>query len=59
MGGHAYVINGVNTKTQLFRIKNSWGRNWGQKGRAFISFSDMTRLIREGGEICLGTENKF
>ena len=59
MGGHAYVINGVNTKTQLFRIKNSWGRNWGQRGRAFISFSDMTRLIREGGEICLGTENKF
>lgn len=59
VGGHAYVINGVDTRTQLFRIKNSWGRRWGVNGRAFISFSDMTRLIRERGEICLPVENNF
>lgn len=58
-GGHAYVINGVDTKTQLFRIKNSWGRGWGLSGRAFISFNDMSRLIRERGEICLPVENNF
>jgi hypothetical protein len=55
-GAHAYVINGVDTQRRLFRIKNSWGRNWGLQGRAFISFTDMARLMRMNGEVCLATE---
>lgn len=55
-GGHAYLINGVNTNNKLFRIKNSWGQSWGIKGRAYISFSDMERLIHEDGEVMLGVE---
>ena len=58
-GGHAYVINGVDTVNRLFRIKNSWGQSWGKLGHAFISFTDMTRLINERGEICLAVENNF
>ena len=58
-GGHAYVINGVDTRARIFRIKNSWGKSWGQSGRAFISFTDMARLIRERGEVCLAIENNF
>lgn len=59
VGGHAYIINGVDTKRKLFRIKNSWGRKWGQMGRAYISFSDMGRLMSEYGEVCLAIENNF
>lgn len=58
-GGHAYVINGVDRTKQLFRIKNSWGRRWGKSGHAFISFSDMDKLIKQNGEVCLAIENKF
>ncbi len=59
VGGHAYVINGIDLVKQQFRIKNSWGRNWGKQGRAFISFADMSKLISMRGEICLAIENNF
>lgn len=56
-GGHAYLLNGVNTKRQLFRIKNSWGRGWGVNGTAYIGFDDMGLLIEDmDGEVCLATE---
>lgn len=57
-GGHAYVLNGVNRKRGILRIKNSWGRSWGwgsgeRRGFAFISIEEMDRLIKENGEACL------
>ena len=55
-GGHAYVLNGIDTQKQLFRIKNSWGQSWGVNGHAYISFNDMARLIGEQGEVCLAVE---
>jgi hypothetical protein len=55
-GGHAYVLNGANTEKELFRVKNSWGRNWGAKGRALISFADMQTLLDQRGEACMAKE---
>lgn len=55
-GGHCYLVNGVNVKKRMFRIKNSWGRKWGKSGLAYISFDDMEKLIKGQGEICLAVE---
>lgn len=56
VGGHAYVVNGVNTRRGVARIKNSWGTGWGLGGRAWIAFEGLERLIHEDGEVCLATE---
>ncbi len=56
VGGHAYKLDGVNTKRAFFRIKNSWGRDWGNHGFAFVSFEDLERLLKNDGEACLAKE---
>ncbi|MFW5847668.1 MAG: C1 family peptidase [bacterium] len=55
-GGHAYLLDGINTKRGIIRIKNSWGREWGNKGFAYISIDDMAKLISYQGEACLAVE---
>lgn len=49
-GGHCIVVNGVSLKKQAYRVHNSWGKDWGDNGEAWIRFEDMDRLLREDGE---------
>jgi C1A family cysteine protease len=39
-------------------MQNSWGKGWGQKGRAWITFNDLEALIEDYGEACVATEIK-
>ena len=57
-GGHAYLLNGVNLKKELFRIQQSWHITWGDTGNAWISFADFEKLMNQGGEMCLAIEKK-
>jgi hypothetical protein len=50
LGGHAVLVRGVNVKERRFTIRNSWGKNWGMNGDAYISFSDMEALLHNRGE---------
>lgn len=59
ISGHAYVLNGVNLITKQFRIKNSSGKNWGDRGYGYISFSDFDKLLRDGGEVVVPFERKL
>jgi hypothetical protein len=58
-GGHAYILNGVDTVKKVIRIKNSWGQKWGKRGHAFIKFTDFERLLNDGGTACIAFENKM
>jgi len=57
-GGHAYLINGVDSDKELFRVKNSWGRDWADNGHAYISFRNFEKLLQNRGEACVAFENK-
>lgn len=56
VGGHAYVLCGVNRPRGLFRIVNSWGTSWGEGGRAWMTGEDLQRLLDEDGEACTAVE---
>lgn len=55
-GGHCVVLNGF-VKHRLgdhwFRIKNSWGRSWGDNGNGWIQKSELKKLITADSEFCV------
>lgn len=50
VGGHAILCNGVSVRDRRLRLTNSWGVSFGWDGQCWISFADLDRLLREGGE---------
>lgn len=54
-GGHAYLLDGVNTRHKFYRFKNSWGRNWGRYGHGYITFDDFDILLKNWGEAAIVT----
>lgn len=51
VGGHEWIVNGVNLPAERFRMKNSWSREWSLSGRAWVPFADMARLIADDGDV--------
>lgn len=58
-GGHAILCHSVNVKKRYFKLHNSWGSDWGNKGECFVSFDDMDRLLKEQGEACVPIQRKL
>lgn len=64
-GGHAYLAHGVNRgipckdgSLGAFLCTNSWGKNWGNRGHFYISFSDIEKLLAQDGEAACAMEVK-
>lgn len=56
VGGHAYLIRGINLNAQLALCENSWGEDWGAHGRFYVRLPDLERLLREEGEACAAVQ---
>jgi hypothetical protein len=53
VGGHEYLINGIDLQPldgsdPYYRMKNSWGRNWGANGTARFHLEDLEELVFTG-----------
>lgn len=56
-GGHAYLAIGASQKRGI-RILNSWGRKWGDQGRAWMTWEHLERLLGEAGEAAAPIETR-
>lgn len=45
-GGHAMVVTGYDDRKGAFRLMNSWGQNWGDKGFIWIKYNDFGRFCK-------------
>jgi hypothetical protein len=55
IGGHAYLINEW-TKDGYIGIQNSWGADWGDNGKAYISVDDFEKIFKYSGEAIAAVE---
>jgi len=48
-GGHAMCVIGYDDRKEggAFEIMNSWGKEWGNNGVAYVKYSDFKRFVRE------------
>lgn len=47
LGGHCMVIIGADHPNRRFKVRNSWGTSWGQKGNCFIDYDYITQLASD------------
>jgi len=57
VGGHAYLLYGVNTLSRIATCRNSWGLDYGLSGTFRMSFDLLEELILSNGEAMLATEH--
>lgn len=58
VGGHCVLLFAVDAVRALVRLYNSWGAAWADKGRAYLPFEDLDRLLKDQGEACAALEQK-
>jgi hypothetical protein len=63
--GHAWIIVGADREARnpdgssgRVTMVNSWGYEWAKKGRAFLTFDNVDKLIKMEGEAAVATEIK-
>lgn len=52
-GGHAILAYANSERHKRISVWNSWGKDWGNAGTAYIRYEDLARLLAEQGEACI------
>lgn len=50
IGGHEYLLRGVDVEHEFVTMLNSWGSSWGDNGSARIHCDDLQKLLRAQGD---------
>lgn len=59
VGGHCILVRGYNAESRFYTVHNSWGPDWGDNGDAKVSATDMAKLIKNQGEVCVPDGRKL
>jgi hypothetical protein len=60
VGGHCILVTGYSSRTRSYRLRNSWGTDWGQNGSAYITGTDLDRILfQAGGEAAVPVGRKL
>jgi hypothetical protein len=60
LGGHCTALVGWRDDLDAFRGVNSWGPDWGERGRYWLRYEDANELIfQRNGEACFAMEQKI
>jgi len=54
-GGHEYVMDEYDAARQLVGFQNSWGEDWGQGGRFYMSVEMFSFLLSRAGDVTIFT----
>lgn len=57
-GGHAILVYGIDLKRGRYKLRNSWGADWGMDGNAYLSRQDMALLLSRQGEAVIPVGRK-
>lgn len=52
-GGHEYLAIGINWHNRTITCENSWGENWGNRGRFYMTFERVEALLADDGDCCI------
>lgn len=56
LGGHEYLLVGLNVEKGYVTALNSWGVNWGKRGFFRMTFSDLDALLDDQGDCTVPSE---